>query len=101
MSKALKQKSDIEHYRNKLRLKAKRKGYYDFPPVDAGKGLTERKKMYEKAPKEMEHALEPDPELCAPFAESKNRYMLYGCTLRPRVTWDEDRRTLGPYPHAP
>ncbi|KAF7699391.1 hypothetical protein HF521_004133 [Silurus meridionalis] len=28
---ALKQKSDIEHYRNKLRLKAKRKGYYDFP----------------------------------------------------------------------
>uniref|UniRef100_A0AAQ6IQN9 KIAA1549 like n=1 Tax=Anabas testudineus TaxID=64144 RepID=A0AAQ6IQN9_ANATE len=31
---ALKQKSDIEHYRNKLRLKAKRKGYYDFPSTD-------------------------------------------------------------------
>lgn len=27
----LKQKSDIEHYRNKLRLKAKRKGYSDGP----------------------------------------------------------------------
>lgn len=73
MNKALKQKSDIEHYRNKLRLKAKRKGYYDFPPVEANKGVTERKKMYEKAPKEMEHVLDPDPELCTPFAESKNR----------------------------
>ncbi|KAK7151602.1 hypothetical protein R3I94_008057 [Phoxinus phoxinus] len=36
---ALKQKSDIEHYRNKLRLKAKRKGYYDFPSAE-GKGIT-------------------------------------------------------------
>ncbi|XP_017447671.1 UPF0606 protein KIAA1549L homolog isoform X3 [Rattus norvegicus] len=84
VSKALKQKSDIEHYRNKLRLKAKRKGYYDFPPVDAGKGLTERKKMYEKAPKEMEHALEPDPELCAPFAESKNRQQMKNSVYRSR-----------------
>lgn len=58
MNKALKQKSDIEHYRNKLRLKAKRKGYYDFPPVEAGKAQMERKKMYEKAPKEIEHVLD-------------------------------------------
>lgn len=34
MNLALKQKSDIEHYRNKLRLKAKRKGYYDFPSAE-------------------------------------------------------------------
>lgn len=74
MNKALKQKSDIEHYRNKLRLKAKRKGYYDFPPVETSKAQTERKKMYEKTQKEIEHVLDPDPELCAPFAESKNRY---------------------------
>lgn len=73
VNKALKQKSDIEHYRNKLRLKAKRKGYYDFPAVETSKGLTERKKMYEKAPKEVEHVLDPDPEVCPPFAESKNR----------------------------
>ncbi|KAB0350172.1 hypothetical protein FD754_015029 [Muntiacus muntjak] len=72
VNKALKQKSDIEHYRNKLRLKAKRKGYYDFPPVEASKAQTERKKMYEKAPKEIEHVLDPDPELCAPFTEAKN-----------------------------
>lgn len=73
VNKALKQKSDIEHYRNKLRLKAKRKGYYDFPPVETNKAQTERKKIYEKTPKEIEHVLDPDPELCAPFAESKNR----------------------------
>ena len=73
MNKALKQKSDIEHYRNKLRLKAKRKGYYDFPPVEASKAQMERKKMYEKAPKDIEHVLDPDPETCAPFTEAKNR----------------------------
>ncbi|XP_047372977.1 UPF0606 protein KIAA1549L homolog isoform X7 [Sciurus carolinensis] len=84
VNKALKQKSDIEHYRNKLRLKAKRKGYYDFPPVEANKGLTERKKMYEKAPKEMEHVLDPDPELCAPFAESKNRQQMKNSVYRSR-----------------
>ncbi|XP_021048590.1 UPF0606 protein KIAA1549L homolog isoform X4 [Mus pahari] len=83
VNKALKQKSDIEHYRNKLRLKAKRKGYYDFPPVEASKGLTERK-MYEKAPKEVEHVLDPDPELCAPFAESKNRQQMKNSVYRSR-----------------
>ncbi|KAM6160194.1 UPF0606 protein KIAA1549L homolog isoform 3-T3 [Erethizon dorsatum] len=84
VNKALKQKSDIEHYRNKLRLKAKRKGYYDFPPVETNKGLTERKKMYEKAPKEMEHVLDPDPELCAPYAESKNRQQMKNSVYRSR-----------------
>ncbi|CAO2579697.1 UPF0606 protein KIAA1549L [Lemmus lemmus] len=84
VNKALKQKSDIEHYRNKLRLKAKRKGYYDFPAVETSKGLTERKKMYEKAPKEMEHVLDPDPEVCAPFTESKNRQQMKNSVYRSR-----------------
>ncbi|XP_021120040.1 UPF0606 protein KIAA1549L homolog [Heterocephalus glaber] len=84
VNKALKQKSDIEHYRNKLRLKAKRKGYYDFPPVETNKGLTERKKMYEKAQKEMEHVLDPDTELCAPFTESKNRQQMKNSVYRSR-----------------
>ncbi|XP_074257394.1 UPF0606 protein KIAA1549L homolog isoform X3 [Saimiri boliviensis] len=84
VNKALKQKSDIEHYRNKLRLKAKRKGYYDFPAVETSKGLTERKKMYEKTPKEMEHVLDPDSELCAPFAESKNRQQMKNSVYRSR-----------------
>ncbi|XP_058519176.1 UPF0606 protein KIAA1549L homolog [Ochotona princeps] len=84
VNKALKQKSDIEHYRNKLRLKAKRKGYYDFPPAEANKALTERKKMYEKAPKEIEQVLEADPELCAPFVESKNRQQMKNSVYRSR-----------------
>ncbi|XP_053780907.1 UPF0606 protein KIAA1549L homolog isoform X2 [Desmodus rotundus] len=84
VNKALKQKSDIEHYRNKLRLKAKRKGYYDFPAVETNKAQTERKKMYEKAQKEMEHVLDPDPELCAPFAESKNRQQTKNSVYRSR-----------------
>ncbi|KAM9219723.1 UPF0606 protein KIAA1549L homolog isoform 3-T3 [Dugong dugon] len=84
VNKALKQKSDIEHYRNKLRLKAKRKGYYDFPPVETNKGLTERKKMYEKTQKEIDHILDPDPELCAPFTESKNRQQMKNSVYRSR-----------------
>ncbi|XP_047549028.1 UPF0606 protein KIAA1549L homolog isoform X3 [Lutra lutra] len=84
VNKALKQKSDIEHYRNKLRLKAKRKGYYDFPPVETSKAQTERKKMYEKTQKEIEHVLDPDPELCAPFAEPKNRQPMKNSVYRSR-----------------
>ncbi|XP_076970904.1 UPF0606 protein KIAA1549L homolog [Tamandua tetradactyla] len=84
VNKALKQKSDIEHYRNKLRLKAKRKGYYDFPPVETSKGPTERKKMYEKAQKEIDHVLDPDPELCAPYTESKNRQQMKNSVYRSR-----------------
>ncbi|XP_045434100.1 UPF0606 protein KIAA1549L homolog isoform X2 [Pipistrellus kuhlii] len=84
VNKALKQKSDIEHYRNKLRLKAKRKGYYDFPAVETNKAQTERKKMYEKSQKEIEHVLDPDPELCAPFAESKNRQQMKNSVYRSR-----------------
>ncbi|XP_060032605.1 UPF0606 protein KIAA1549L homolog isoform X1 [Erinaceus europaeus] len=84
VNKALKQKSDIEHYRNKLRLKAKRKGYYDFPPVETNKAQTERKKMYDKPQKEMEHVLDPDPELCAPFTESKSRQQMKNSVYRSR-----------------
>ncbi|XP_075044163.1 UPF0606 protein KIAA1549L homolog isoform X2 [Mixophyes fleayi] len=72
VNKALKQKSDIEHYRNKLRLKAKRKGYYDFPPIES-KSLNERKrKIYEKTQVEIDNALEVETDT-SPFAEPKNR----------------------------
>ncbi|KAK3570625.1 hypothetical protein QTP86_023809 [Hemibagrus guttatus] len=46
---ALKQKSDIEHYRNKLRLKAKRKGYYDFPSAEGKAGSKAQRHGSEKA----------------------------------------------------
>ncbi|XP_068947192.1 UPF0606 protein KIAA1549L homolog [Petaurus breviceps papuanus] len=83
VNKALKQKSDIEHYRNKLRLKAKRKGYYDFPQVEGSKALTERK-MYEKAPKDIERVLEPEPEAPSPFGEPKNRQQMKNSVYRSR-----------------
>ncbi|XP_032300647.1 UPF0606 protein KIAA1549L homolog isoform X3 [Coturnix japonica] len=84
VNKALKQKSDIEHYRNKLRLKAKRKGYYDFPQVDSNKGLTDRKRMYEKNQKEIDHILDPDPDVSSPFAEPKNRQQMKNSIYRSR-----------------
>ncbi|XP_035183059.1 UPF0606 protein KIAA1549L homolog [Oxyura jamaicensis] len=84
VNKALKQKSDIEHYRNKLRLKAKRKGYYDFPQVDNNKGLTDRKRMYEKKQKEIDHILDPDPDGSSPFAEPKNRQQMKNSVYRSR-----------------
>ncbi|XP_036621020.1 UPF0606 protein KIAA1549L homolog [Trichosurus vulpecula] len=83
VNKALKQKSDIEHYRNKLRLKAKRKGYYDFPQVEGNKALTERK-MYEKAPKDIDHALDPEPEAPSPFGEPKSRQQMKNSMYRSR-----------------
>uniref|UniRef100_A0A8C3U2I3 KIAA1549 like n=1 Tax=Catharus ustulatus TaxID=91951 RepID=A0A8C3U2I3_CATUS len=84
VNKALKQKSDIEHYRNKLRLKAKRKGYYDFPQVDNNKALTDRKRMYEKNQKELDHVLDPDADVSSPFAEPKNRQPLKNSVYRSR-----------------
>ncbi|XP_069713602.1 UPF0606 protein KIAA1549L homolog isoform X2 [Phaenicophaeus curvirostris] len=84
VNKALKQKSDIEHYRNKLRLKAKRKGYYDFPQVDNNKGLTERKRMYEKNQKEFDHILDPDADVSSPFAEPKSRQPMKSSVYRSR-----------------
>ncbi|XP_077786273.1 UPF0606 protein KIAA1549L homolog isoform X6 [Podarcis muralis] len=84
VNKALKQKSDIEHYRNKLRLKAKRKGYYDFPQVDNNKGLADRKKMYEKAQNEIDHILDADTDGSSPFVEPKNRQQMKNSVYRSR-----------------
>ncbi|KAF7245414.1 hypothetical protein EYD10_08480 [Varanus komodoensis] len=84
INKALKQKSDIEHYRNKLRLKAKRKGYYDFPQVDNNKGLADRKKMYEKAQNEIDRILDPDTDGSSPFVEPKNRQQMKNSVYRSR-----------------
>ncbi|XP_069484837.1 UPF0606 protein KIAA1549 homolog isoform X2 [Ambystoma mexicanum] len=58
---ALRHKSEIEHHRNKIRLRAKRKGHYEFPVVDL-MGLTdtrERHKMYRKAQMQIDKILDP------------------------------------------
>ncbi|KAM5138212.1 UPF0606 protein KIAA1549L homolog [Mantella aurantiaca] len=73
VNKALKQKSDIEHYRNKLRLKAKRKGYYDFPPIDSKSLSDKKRKAMENAQMEIDNVLEGKTDSCPPFADSKNR----------------------------
>ncbi|XP_029438946.1 UPF0606 protein KIAA1549L homolog [Rhinatrema bivittatum] len=76
VNKALKQKSDIEHYRNKLRLKAKRKGYYDFPQTEGNRSLTERtKQAYEKTQREIDNVLNPDTDGSSPLADPKTRQM--------------------------
>ncbi|MGH0155190.1 UNVERIFIED_CONTAM: hypothetical protein FKN15_042658 [Acipenser sinensis] len=75
VNKALKQKSDIEHYRNKVRLKAKRKGYYDFPALDGNsKSLPQKQRhMYEKAQMELDKVLDPDEDMSSTYVKSKNR----------------------------
>ncbi|XP_075705666.1 UPF0606 protein KIAA1549 homolog [Rhinoderma darwinii] len=57
----LRHKSEIEHHRNKIRLRAKRKGHYEFPLVDVV-GMTdtkERQRMYRRAQMQFDKILEP------------------------------------------
>ncbi|XP_073400134.1 UPF0606 protein KIAA1549 homolog isoform X3 [Dendrobates tinctorius] len=57
----LRHKSEIEHHRNKIRLRAKRKGHYEFPLVDVV-GMTdtkERQRMYRRAQMQFDKILDP------------------------------------------
>ncbi|XP_037304182.2 UPF0606 protein KIAA1549L isoform X1 [Pungitius pungitius] len=79
---ALKQKSDIEHYRNKLRLKAKRKGYYDFPSTEgssSGRAVVQRQRhSHERAAGEHGRPLEPDDERGSTYVKSHRRHSQVG-----------------------
>ncbi|XP_047187673.1 UPF0606 protein KIAA1549L [Scophthalmus maximus] len=81
---ALKQKSDIEHYRNKLRLKAKRKGYYDFPSTDgssSSRALAQTQRHgHERAAGEHGRPLEPDDERGSTYVKSHRRHSQVGQT---------------------
>ncbi|GAA6235193.1 UPF0606 protein KIAA1549L homolog isoform X1 [Lates japonicus] len=81
---ALKQKSDIEHYRNKLRLKAKKKGYYDFPSTDgssSSRALAQRQRHgHERAAGEHGRPLEPDDERGSTYVKSHRRHSQVGQT---------------------
>ncbi|MEQ2168477.1 hypothetical protein GOODEAATRI_014828 [Goodea atripinnis] len=61
---ALRHKSEIEHHRNKIRLRAKRKGHYDFPAMDDMiSSLGEAKEqdhIYQKAQTQIDKILDPD-----------------------------------------
>ncbi|XP_042611610.1 UPF0606 protein KIAA1549L isoform X2 [Cyprinus carpio] len=74
---ALKQKSDIEHYRNKLRLKAKKKGYYDFPSAE-GKGSTKdlsqrHKYSHDRLPHPHSRAQEPEDDRGSTYVKYRSR----------------------------
>ncbi|XP_028441988.1 UPF0606 protein KIAA1549 isoform X2 [Perca flavescens] len=72
---ALRHKSEIEHHRNKIRLRAKRKGHYDFPSMDdMTSGLGDAKdqdRIYHKAQIQIDKILDPDAEMSSIFMESK------------------------------
>ncbi|XP_043992978.1 UPF0606 protein KIAA1549L isoform X2 [Gambusia affinis] len=84
VSLALKQKSDIEHYRNKLRLKAKKKGYYDFPSTNGsssggGRALVHKQRSdYEREVGEHGRPLEPDDERGSTYVKSHRRHSQVG-----------------------
>lgn len=79
MNLALKQKSDIEHYRNKLRLKAKRKGYYDFPSGEGsnnGHSLVQTQPpSHERTAFDTDRPLQPDDEQGSTYAKSYRRWV--------------------------
>ncbi|XP_029455631.1 UPF0606 protein KIAA1549 homolog [Rhinatrema bivittatum] len=70
---ALRQKSEIEHHRNKIRLRAKRKGHYEFPVIDAvGVGDTkEQHRIYRKAQMQIDKILDPGGSVPTVFIEPK------------------------------
>ncbi|XP_032439930.1 UPF0606 protein KIAA1549 isoform X3 [Xiphophorus hellerii] len=72
---ALRHKSEIEHHRNKIRLRAKRKGHYDFPAMDDMIGnlsdTKEQDRIYQKAQTQIDKILDPDNPIPAVFMDSK------------------------------
>lgn len=73
----MRHKSEIEHHRNKIRLRAKRKGHYDFPAMDdMTSGLTDGKdqdRIYQKAQLQIDKILDPDAQMAYIFMGSKKR----------------------------
>uniref|UniRef100_A0A8C1ZZK7 Si:ch211-1e14.1 n=1 Tax=Cyprinus carpio TaxID=7962 RepID=A0A8C1ZZK7_CYPCA len=74
---ALRHKSEIEHHRNKIRLRAKRKGHYDFPAMDDlidGLGdPKEQDQIYQKAQMQIDKILDPDIHMPSLYTEPKKR----------------------------
>uniref|UniRef100_A0A3Q0RK17 Si:ch211-1e14.1 n=1 Tax=Amphilophus citrinellus TaxID=61819 RepID=A0A3Q0RK17_AMPCI len=72
---ALRHKSEIEHHRNKIRLRAKRKGHYDFPAMDdmiTGFGdAKDQDRIYQKEQMQIDKILDPDAQMPSVFMEPK------------------------------
>lgn len=74
----MRHKSEIEHHRNKIRLRAKRKGHYDFPAMDdltcgLGNGK-DQDQIYQKAPTQIDKIVDPEAQMpMSIFTGSKKR----------------------------
>ncbi|XP_071407198.1 UPF0606 protein KIAA1549 homolog isoform X2 [Pithys albifrons albifrons] len=70
---ALRHKSEIEHHRNKIRLRAKRKGHYEFPVVDDVVVLDskEQHRIYRKAQMQIDKILDPGGSVPTVFIEPR------------------------------
>ncbi|XP_053533870.1 UPF0606 protein KIAA1549 isoform X3 [Ictalurus punctatus] len=72
---ALRQKSEIEHHRNKIRLRAKRKGHYDFPAMDdlmdSLGDAKEQDRIYQKAQMQIDKILDPDSRVPPLYTEPR------------------------------
>lgn len=80
---ALKQKSDIDHYRNKLRLKAKKKGYYDFASMEDyinERPLSQRHRRHgqDRSTGDRSRPQEPEDERGSTFVKSNKRHSQVG-----------------------
>ncbi|XP_016121981.1 UPF0606 protein KIAA1549 isoform X1 [Sinocyclocheilus grahami] len=77
----LRHKSEIEHHRNKIRLRAKRKGHYEFPSMEdimaAFGDSSEQQRVYQQAQEQIHKILHPEehtPPSCGePRKSSKGR----------------------------
>ncbi|RVE72258.1 hypothetical protein OJAV_G00060080 [Oryzias javanicus] len=72
---ALRHKSEIEHHRNKIRLRAKRKGHYDFPAMEdtiTGAGdARDQDHIYQKAQSQIDKILDPECQMPSIFREQR------------------------------
>uniref|UniRef100_A0A6I8P347 KIAA1549 n=1 Tax=Ornithorhynchus anatinus TaxID=9258 RepID=A0A6I8P347_ORNAN len=70
---ALRHKSEIEHHRNKIRLRAKRRGHYEFPVADdlASGDSRERHRVYRKAQMQIDKILDPGAGVPSVFIEPR------------------------------
>lgn len=88
---ALRHKSEIEHHRNKIRLRAKRKGHYDFPAMDdMTSGLADGKdqdRIYQKAQTQIDKILDPDAQMASIFMGSKKRLGLWTLFWVTALVW--------------
>lgn len=81
---ALRHKSEIEHHRNKIRLRAKRRGHYEFPVVDdlSSGDTRERHRVYRRAQMQIDKILDPTASVPSVFIEPRKRWGSQG-----RASW--------------